>query len=154
MKNIAVLTSGGDSPGMNACIRAIVRSANQKGIQVYGIQYGYKGLINNDFNLLTPYEVGNTIHIGGTILKSARSYEFKTKKGRNKAYNNLQLNNIDGLIVLGGDGSLTGAKIFVEEFNFLHSFVIISYLLYYQYRFVFYLFTSHQCSCYCLHSIL
>lgn len=118
MKNIAVLTSGGDSPGMNACIRAIVRSANQKGIQVYGIQYGYKGLINNDFNILAPYEVGNTIHIGGTILKSARSDEFKTKKGRNKAYNNLQLNNIDGLIVLGGDGSLTGAKIFVEEFNF------------------------------------
>lgn len=118
MKNIAVLTSGGDSPGMNACIRAIVRSANQKGIQVYGIQYGYKGLINNDFNILAPYEVGNTIHIGGTILKSARSEEFRTKKGRNKAYNNLQLNNIDGLIVLGGDGSLTGAKIFVEEFNF------------------------------------
>jgi 6-phosphofructokinase 1 len=118
MKNIAVLTSGGDSPGMNACIRAIVRSANQKGIQVYGIQYGYKGLINNDFNILAPYEVGNTIHIGGTILKSERSQEFRTKKGRNKAYNNLQLNNIDGLIVLGGDGSLTGAKIFVEEFNF------------------------------------
>ena len=118
MKNIAILTSGGDSPGMNACIRAIVRSANQKEIQVYGIQYGYKGLINNDFNLLTPYEVGNTIHIGGTILKSARSEEFMTKKGRNKAYNNLQLNNIDGLIVLGGDGSLTGAKIFVEEFSF------------------------------------
>tara|TARA_Y100000768_G_scaffold387644_1_gene379617 strand:+ start:871 stop:1842 length:972 start_codon:yes stop_codon:yes gene_type:complete len=118
MKNIAILTSGGDSPGMNACIRAIVRTANQKGIKVYGIQYGYKGLINNDFNILTPYDVGNTIHIGGTILKSARSEEFRTKEGRNKAYNNLQLNNIDGLIVLGGDGSLTGANIFFEEFNF------------------------------------
>ena len=118
MKNIAVLTSGGDSPGMNACIRAIVRSANQKEIKVHGIQYGYNGLINNDFKILSPVDVGNTIHIGGTILKSARSDQFRTQKGREKAYNNLLSNNIDGLIVLGGDGSLTGAKIFVEEFNF------------------------------------
>ena len=118
MKNIAVLTSGGDSPGMNACIRAIVRSANQKEIKVYGIQYGYNGLINNDFKILSPRDVGNTIHIGGTILKCARSDEFRTKEGRKKAYDNLMSNNIDGLIVLGGDGSLTGAKIFVEEFNF------------------------------------
>ena len=118
MKNIAVLTSGGDSPGMNACIRAIVRSANQKEIKVHGIQYGYNGLINNDFKILSPGDVGNTIHIGGTILKSARSDEFRTKEGRKKAYDNLISNNIDGLIVLGGDGSLTGAKIFVEEFNF------------------------------------
>mgnify|MGYP001166510982 CR=1 FL=1 len=118
MKNIAVLTSGGDSPGMNACIRAIVRSANKKKIQVHGIQYGYNGLINNDFKILSPYDVGNTIHIGGTILKSARSDEFRTNEGRRKAHKNLRSNNIDGLIVLGGDGSLTGAKIFVEEFNF------------------------------------
>ena len=118
MKNLAVLTSGGDSPGMNACIRAIVRSANHKKISVYGIQYGYNGLINNEFKILSPADVGNTIHIGGTILKSARSDEFRTKKGREKAYNNLQKNNIDGLIVLGGDGSLTGASVFNKEFNF------------------------------------
>lgn len=118
MKNLAVLTSGGDSPGMNACIRAIVRSANHKKINVYGIQYGYNGLINNEFKILSPSDVGNTIHIGGTILKSARSDEFRTKKGREKAYNNLQKNNIDGLIVLGGDGSLTGASVFNKEFNF------------------------------------
>ena len=118
MKNLAVLTSGGDSPGMNACIRAIVRSANHKKISVHGIQYGYNGLINNEFKILSPSDVGNTIHIGGTILKSARSDEFRTKKGREKAYNNLQKNNIDGLIVLGGDGSLTGASVFNKEFNF------------------------------------
>ena len=93
MKNIAVLTSGGDSPGMNACIRAIVRSANQKEIKVHGIQYGYNGLINNDFKILSPGDVGNTIHIGGTILKSARSDQFRTQKGREKAYNNLLSNN-------------------------------------------------------------
>ena len=118
MNNIAVLTSGGDSPGMNACIRAIVRSANHKKIKIYGIQYGYNGLINNDFNIIKPNEVSNTIHIGGTILKSARCDEFRTKKGRKKAHNNLLENNIDGLIVLGGDGSLTGANIFSNEFNF------------------------------------
>ena len=118
MKNLAVLTSGGDSPGMNACIRAIVRSANHKKISVHGIQYGYNGLINNEFKILSPSDVGNTIHIGGTILKSARSDEFRTKKGREKAHNNLKLNNIDGLIVLGGDGWLTGASVFNKEFNF------------------------------------
>ena len=112
MKNLAVLTSGGDSPGMNACIRAIVRSANHKKIKIHGIQHGYNGLIKNDFKILTPYEVGNTIHIGGTILKTARCDEFRTVKGRKKAHNNLLENNIDGLIVLGGDGSLTGASIF------------------------------------------
>ena len=118
MNNIAVLTSGGDSPGMNACIRAIVRSANHKKIKIYGIQYGYNGLIHNDFKIIKPNEVGNIIHIGGTILKSARCDEFRTKKGRKKAHNNLLENNIDGLIVLGGDGSLTGANIFSNEFNF------------------------------------
>ena len=112
MKNIAVLTSGGDSPGMNAAIRSIVRTANQNNIKIQGIEYGYKGLIENNFIKLTTNNVGNTIHIGGTLLKSARSKEFYKKDGRKVAYNNLKKNNIDGLVVLGGDGSLTGASIF------------------------------------------
>ena len=118
MKNIAVLTSGGDAPGMNACIRSIVRTASYKKIEVYGIQYGYQGLIENNLKIITNKDVGNTIHIGGTILKTARSDEFRTKKGRNKAYQNIKKNNIDGLIILGGDGSLTGAKIFGDENKF------------------------------------
>ena len=118
MKNIAVLTSGGDSPGMNAAIRSIVRTANQNNITVQGIEYGYKGLIKNNFIKLTPNNVGNTIHLGGTLLKSARSKEFYKKEGRKIAYKNLKKNNIDGLIVLGGDGSLTGASIFSDEYNF------------------------------------
>ena len=118
MKNIAVLTSGGDAPGMNACIRSIVRTASYKNIEVYGIQYGYQGLIENNLKIITNKDVGNTIHIGGTILKTARSDEFRSKKGRDKAYQSLQKNNIDGLIILGGDGSLTGAKIFGDENKF------------------------------------
>ena len=117
MKKIAVLTSGGDAPGMNACIRAIVRTANHKNIKIYGIQYGYSGLIKNNFMLFTPSDVGNTIHIGGTILKTARSEKFRTKEGRLKALKNLKNNNIDALIVLGGDGSLTGANVFYKEHN-------------------------------------
>ena len=118
MKNIAVLTSGGDAPGMNACIRSIVRTASYKNIEVYGIQYGYQGLIENNLKIITNKDVGNTIHIGGTILKTARSDEFRSKKGRDKAYQNLKKKNIDGLIILGGDGSLTGAKIFGDENKF------------------------------------
>lgn len=118
MKNIAVLTSGGDAPGMNACIRSIVRTASNKNVRVYGIQYGYQGLIENNLKIITNKDVGNTIHIGGTILKTARSDEFRTKKGRDKAYQNIKKNNIDGLIILGGDGSLTGAKIFGDENKF------------------------------------
>jgi len=118
MKNIAVLTSGGDSPGMNAAIRSIVRTANHKNIIVYGIEYGYRGLINGNLKILTHLAVGNTIHIGGTFLKTARSDEFRTAKGRQKAFENLKNKNIEGLIVLGGDGSLTGATIFKKEFNF------------------------------------
>tara|TARA_B100000900_G_scaffold109805_1_gene91682 strand:- start:6382 stop:7353 length:972 start_codon:yes stop_codon:yes gene_type:complete len=118
MKNIAVLTSGGDAPGMNACIRSIVRTASNKNVRVYGIQYGYQGLIENNLKIITNKDVGNTIHIGGTVLKTARSDEFRTKKGRDKAYQNIKKNNIDGLIILGGDGSLTGAKIFGDENKF------------------------------------
>ena len=115
MKKIAVLTSGGDAPGMNACIRAIVRSAYNKDLLVYGIQYGYSGLIKNNIKIIKPEDVGNTIHVGGTFLKTARSKEFFTREGRKIAYQNLKKNNIDGLIVLGGDGSLTGANIFYKE---------------------------------------
>ena len=82
MKKIAVLTSGGDAPGMNACIRAIVRTSYHHGVQVYGIQYGYSGLIDNEFKLLKPEDVGNSIHVGGTILKTARCEEFYKKEGR------------------------------------------------------------------------
>ena len=117
MKKIAVLTSGGDAPGMNACIRAIVRSAYNKDLLVYGIQYGYSGLIKNNIKIIKPEDVGNTIHVGGTFLKTARSKEFFTREGRKIAYQNLKKNNIDGLIVLGGDGSLTGANIFYKENN-------------------------------------
>lgn len=118
MKNIAILTSGGDAPGMNACIRAVVRTAVSNGVNVFGIQYGYQGLIEDNIKILTNEDVGNTIHIGGTILKTARSDEFRTKSGRDKAFSILKKNKIDGLIILGGDGSLTGAKIFYEENNF------------------------------------
>ena len=118
MKNIAILTSGGDSPGMNAAIRSIVRTANHKNIIVHGIEYGYRGLINNEFKILTHLDVGNTIHIGGTFLKTARSDEFRTTKGRKVAFENLKKRQIEGLIILGGDGSLTGATIFKKEFNF------------------------------------
>ena len=118
MKKIAVLTSGGDAPGMNACIRSIVRTASKRNVEVYGIQYGYQGLIENNLKILKNKDVGNTIHLGGTILKTARSDYFREKKGRKIAFSNLKNNKIDGLIVLGGDGSLTGAKIFYEEHNF------------------------------------
>jgi len=118
MKKIAVLTSGGDAPGMNACIRSIVRTSSHLGIDIYGIQYGYQGLIENNINVLSPKDVSNTIHIGGTILKTARSEDFFLKRGRDKAYKNLISNNIDGLIILGGDGSLTGANIFFKENKF------------------------------------
>ena len=118
MKNIAILTSGGDAPGMNACIRSAVRTAIKSKVIVYGIQYGYQGLIENNIKILTNKDVGNTIHLGGTILKTARSDEFRTKNGRKIAYSNLIKNKIDGLIIIGGDGSLTGAKVFYEENNF------------------------------------
>ncbi len=118
MKNIAILTSGGDAPGMNACIRAVVRTAVNKRVNVFGIQYGYQGLIEDNVKVLSNKDVGNTIHVGGTILKTARSDEFRTKSGRDKALSILKKNKIDGLIVLGGDGSLTGAKIFYKENKF------------------------------------
>jgi 6-phosphofructokinase 1 len=117
MKKIAVFTSGGDAPGMNACIRAVVRTACYNGVEVVGIIRGYEGMISGDFINMDSTSVSNIIQRGGTILKSARSQEFRTKEGRLKAANNLKKEGIEGLVVIGGDGSFTGAKVFSEEFN-------------------------------------
>lgn len=110
MKNIAVLTSGGDSPGMNACIRAVVRFGISKGLNVYGIKRGYAGLIEDDMELMTARSVGNIIQTGGTILKTARCNAFKTEEGFKKALENLKKREIEGLVVIGGDGSFKGAQ--------------------------------------------
>lgn len=117
MKRIGVLTSGGDAPGMNAALRAVVRAALFYDIEVYGIKRAYDGLISADFSKLASEDVSNIIQRGGTILKSARSAEFKTEEGRKKAYENLKNAGIEGLIVIGGDGTFTGAKIFEAEYN-------------------------------------
>lgn len=117
VKAIGILTSGGDSPGMNAAIRAITRSAICQGFQVFGIYRGYDGLINDEIKPFTSENVSNIIQRGGTILKSARSKAFTTPEGRKKAYENMQAHGIDALIVIGGNGSLTGARIFAEEFD-------------------------------------
>lgn len=117
MKKIAVFTSGGDSPGMNACIRAVVRTAIYKGLEVYGIYHGYEGMINGDIKRLHTYSVSNIVQRGGTMLKSARSAEFRTPEGRKKAFENLKAHGIEGLVAIGGDGTFTGAKIFHEEYG-------------------------------------
>lgn len=118
MKKIAVLTSGGDAPGMNACIRSVVRAAIHHGLEVVGVVRGYDGLISGSFTPMNRRSVSNIIQKGGTILKSARSMEFITKEGRAKAYQQLKENHIDGLIVIGGNGTFTGAKLFHEEHGF------------------------------------
>lgn len=110
MKNIAVLTSGGDSPGMNACIRAVTRYGISMGLKVYGVYRGYQGLIEDDFKLLNERSVGNIIQTGGTMLKTARCKEFMTPEGVDKAVENLKKHEIDGLVVIGGDGSFRGAR--------------------------------------------
>lgn len=117
VKKIAVLTSGGDSPGMNAALRAVVRTANYYNIECYGVREGYNGLIHDDFLKMGPRSVKNIINQGGTILKSARSIEFKTKEGRQQAFDNCQKYGIEALVCIGGDGTFTGAKIFNEEFG-------------------------------------
>ena len=109
MKRIGVLTSGGDSPGMNAAIRSVVRTAIFKGIEAVGIKRGYEGLINGDIKEMNMSSVGGIIHRGGTILGTARSEYFKTEEGFNKALSMLKIFKIDGLIVIGGDGSMKGA---------------------------------------------
>ncbi len=117
MKNIAVLTSGGDSPGMNACIRAVVRTCKYHGINAYGIMRGYQGMIEGDIKELKSTDVSNIIQRGGTILKTARSKEFRTAEGREKAYQNLKKHNIDGLVLIGGDGTCRGAVEFFKTYQ-------------------------------------
>lgn len=117
MKRIAVLTSGGDCPGMNAAIRSVVRTSLSLGIEVYGIEQGYKGLINNKIVKMDTKSVANIIQRGGTFLRSARCEEFKTEEGQKKGVDVLKMNKIDGLIVIGGDGSLTGAKVLHEKYK-------------------------------------
>lgn len=116
-KRIGVLTSGGDAPGMNAAIRAIVRTALYKGYEVLGIKHGYKGLINNDIIKLDHHSVANIIQRGGTIIGTARCDEFETDKGMRKAEKNIEQNKIDCVIVIGGDGTMRGAKAFSEKFG-------------------------------------
>jgi 6-phosphofructokinase 1 len=117
LKRIGVFTSGGDAPGMNAAVRAVVRTAHHQGLEVYGIYRGYEGMIRNEISQLHNHDVSNIIQKGGTILRSARSADFKTPKGRKNAYENLQKNEIDGLVAIGGDGTFTGARIFGNEYD-------------------------------------
>lgn len=117
IKCIGILTSGGDAPGMNAAIRAVTRSAIYNGLQVKGIYHGYKGLITGEIQEFKSQNVSNIIQQGGTILKTARCQEFKTPEGRQLAYENMQKEGIDALVVIGGDGSLSGARILAQEFD-------------------------------------
>ena len=118
IKKIGVFTSGGDSPGMNAAIRSVVRTCAYMKIECIGIYRGYEGMIEGDFKPMDARSVNNIINKGGTILKSARSLEFRTPEGRAKAYANLKKEGIDAFVVIGGDGSFTGAMIFNQEYNF------------------------------------
>ncbi len=118
LKKIGVLTSGGDAPGMNAAIRAVVRAAIYHKLKVVGIKQGYHGLIHDYIEPMTSKSVSNIIHQGGTILKSARSQSFRTVEGRAKAYETIKKHGIDALVVIGGDGTFTGARLFGQEHNF------------------------------------
>lgn len=117
IKKIAVLTSGGDAPGMNAAIRAVVRASIYHHVECIGIYRGYQGVIEGDFKQMDARSVKNIINKGGTILKSARSKDFITPEGRQKAYENLQKEGVDALVVIGGDGSFTGGMVFSKEFG-------------------------------------
>lgn len=117
IKKIGVLTSGGDAPGMNAAIRAVVRTAMFYKKQVAGVYRGYDGLINDEIKPLTSRSVSNIIHRGGTILKTARCLDFKTPRGMQKAYKNLVKHGVDGLVVIGGDGTFKGADEFSSRFQ-------------------------------------
>ncbi len=118
IKKIGVLTSGGDSPGMNAAIRSVVRACAYHNIECVGIYRGYEGLMEGDFKSMNARSVRGIINKGGTILKSARSKEFRTKEGRQKAFDKLNESGVEGLVVVGGDGTFTGAMIFNQEFDF------------------------------------
>lgn len=117
IKCIGILTSGGDAPGMNAAVRAVTRAAIFNNIKVYGIYRGFRGLITGEIEEFKTNSVSNIIQRGGTILKTARSDEFKTEEGRKQAYENMQKLGIDALVVIGGDGSLTGASVLANEYN-------------------------------------
>jgi 6-phosphofructokinase 1 len=117
MEKIAVLTSGGDAPGMNACLRAVVRVACYKGLKIFGVERGYQGLIDGIMHSMDSRSVSNIIQRGGTIIKTARSKAFETPAGRRLAFENLQEKGIEGLIVIGGNGTYTGAALFHEEFG-------------------------------------
>lgn len=117
IKRIGVFTSGGDAPGMNACIRAVVRTAINKGIQVTGIIQGYEGMITKNFIEMDSRSVSNIIQLGGTILKTARSTQFRTEEGRKAAYANIKEAGIDALIGIGGDGTFTGIEVLSREFD-------------------------------------
>lgn len=117
IKNIGLLTSGGDAPGMNAAIRAVVRTALYYDIEVTGIRRGYEGLINGSTFTMDRRSVSNIIQRGGTILKTARSDQFRTPEGRKQAYEQLKAANIEGLVVIGGDGTFTGARVFGAEYD-------------------------------------
>ena len=114
INKITVFTSGGDAPGMNACIRAVVRNAAYHNLEVFGILKGYEGMIDGDIIPMNSRSVSNIIHRGGTILKSARSKRFMEYEGRKKAYENLKTFGIDGVIAIGGDGTFKGAQVFSE----------------------------------------
>lgn len=117
IKKIGVMTSGGDSPGMNAAIRAVVRACAYYNVKCVGYYRGYEGMIDNDFIELSPRSVKNIINKGGTFLKSARSTEFRTEEGRLKAYQNLKDSGVDAMVLIGGDGTFTGGAKFSEEFD-------------------------------------
>jgi 6-phosphofructokinase 1 len=117
IKRIAVFTSGGDAPGMNAAVRSVVRTAEYNDLHVYGIYRGYDGMINGNIKRLERRDVGNIMHRGGTMLKTARSEEFRTPEGRKKAYDSLKAHDIDACVAIGGNGTFTGAKIFMEEYD-------------------------------------
>jgi len=117
VKKIAVLTSGGDAPGMNACIRSVIRACAHYNLEVFGIHRGYQGLIENEIHPMTTSSVANIIQMGGTILKTARSMDFMTPEGRKKAHQNLKNLGIEGIVCIGGNGTYTGAMIFEKEFG-------------------------------------
>lgn len=117
ISRIAVFTSGGDAPGMNAAVRAVTRAALAHQLEVYGIKRGYQGMIENDFVKLEAGDVSGIMHLGGTFLQTARSKEFRTPGGRKKAFENLKNHQIDGVVVIGGDGSFAGALAFTQEYN-------------------------------------